>query len=172
MGEEDHALDRYWTALRIQELFKPTGWLVELHTRRTSPSVGHPSSRLDQVAVLVVLVRPPIITITMHSAVVILHFNGDESLGAQQKVVDLAAPVTVAPQQRPVVTENAAKPARNQVLALDPSLQDLLPIGDLPGRHERFRNSPSLAPHGKGTPQPCPPTMLSTSLIPRLPCVL
>src|ERR1700730_356424 len=172
MGEKDSTLDRYWMAAKTQELCELTGWLVELHTRRPSPPVGHPPSQLDPVAVLVVLVRPPVIAITMHGAVVILHLDGNESLGAQQKVVDLTAPITVPPHQRPVITENAAKPGRNHVLALDPSLQDLLPIGDSAGRHERSRNSPSLAPHGKGTTQPRPPTTLGTSLIPRVPGIL
>src|ERR1022692_3427429 len=150
MGKKDQALYRYWAAERIEELFELTGWLVELHARRPSPPVGHPPSRLNQGAVLVVLVRPPVITVTMHGAVVILHLDGDESLRAQQKMVDLTAPVTVAPQQRPVIAEDAAEPGRNQVLALDSGLQDLLPIGDWPGRHGRSRDSTSLAPHGLG----------------------
>src|SRR5450759_6011081 len=115
MGEKDHALYRNWMATRAQEPFKLTGRLVELHARRTSPPVGD-RALLDEVAVAVVLVEPPVVAVAVHGGVAMLPLDGDEPLSAQENMVDLAATVTVAPQQRPVVTEDAAKPGCDYLL--------------------------------------------------------
>src|SRR5260370_34572990 len=104
MSEKDHSLYRYWMSARTQEPFKLAGWLVELHTWRTSSPVGDPPSWLDQVAVLVVLVRPPVIAVAAHGAVVIFNLDGNESLRPQEKMVDFAAAGEVTAQQRPTGT--------------------------------------------------------------------
>jgi len=156
-------------AARVQESFQQAGWLVELPARRASALVGDPLPRLLEVAVLVVLIGPPFVAVAVHGRVEILHLDRDESLRAQQKVVDLTTAVTVAAQQRPVITQGPAEGRRDLGLALHSGLDDLFLIRDLPGRHRRPGNGALLAPHDQDVAQPRQPAALSTSLIPRLP---
>lgn len=117
MGEQDHALYGDWTATGTQELFQEVGWLVELHARRTSASIAD-LAPLNEVAVAVVLLEPPVIAVAVHGGVAVLPLDGDDSSRAQEKMIDLAAPVTVTPQQRPIVTEDARAVPRERGLEL------------------------------------------------------
>ncbi len=76
--------------------------------------------------------------------------DGDESLRTEKQVVDLAAIVAVAAQQGPVVTEDAAKSGRDQLLACYPGRQDLLLVGYAVGRPGRARSLALLAADRKG----------------------
>src|ERR1700683_779534 len=82
-------------------------------------------------------------------------------------MTNLATAVTVTAKQRPVIAEDTAQPGCHLILAFDSGLKDFLPVGRTPGRHGRSRNCPPLAPQRTHAPQPRPPPVLSTSLIPR-----
>ena len=137
------------------------------------PPVDDLRSLPDEVAVVVVLVGPPLIAVAVHGPVDVLALDGEQSPRAQQKMVDLAAAVTVAPQQRPVIPENPAEYGHGYGLALHSGPEDLFLIGGPADRESRPRNAaPPLTPHAQSAPQPHQPAALSTSLIPRLPCLL
>src|SRR5258708_491103 len=87
-------------------------------------------------------------------------------------MINLAAAVTVTAKQRPVIAEDPAQPGCDHILASHSGLEDLLPIGCSLGPPERARDSPPLAPQRNNAPQPRPPPVLSTSLIPCLPRLL
>src|SRR6266700_3812432 len=173
MGEQDYPLHRNRLAARAQEPFQPAGRLVELHARRAPPLVNDLRSLPDEVAVVVVLVGPPLIAVAVHGPVDVLALDGEQSPRAQQKMVDLAAAVTVAPQQRPVIPEDPAEYGHGYGLALHSGPEDLFLIGGPADRESRPRNAaPPLTPHAQSAPQPHQPAALSTSLLPRLPCLL
>ena len=124
MSEDHHALDRDLLAAVAQEPLQLVGGLVELFAGRAAPAVGD-QPLLDQVPVVVVLVALPAVTVDVHGGVDVLHLDGEQARRAQQQVVDLAAPVAVPAQQRPVSTERVAQLRRDPFLPRDPGL-DLL----------------------------------------------
>ncbi len=166
MGKQDQAWHRNWTAPRTQETFKFVSWLVELHARRTSSPVRDPLPLLDEVAIAVVLVKPPVVTVTVHCGVAMFHLDGDESPGSQENMINLTATVLVASQQRPVVTENTAELCRDYLLACHSGRENLFTVSGPAGAYGRSRNAPLLLRQAEDASQPCPPAMLRASLIP------
>src|ERR1022692_327359 len=124
MGKKDHALNRDRMAARAQEALQFAGRLAELHARRAAALVTE-LALPDEIAVAVVLVEPPGITIAVHGRIEVLPLDGDNALRAQQKMVDLAAAVTVSPQQRPAVIEHPAEACHDRLLACYPGREEI-----------------------------------------------
>lgn len=101
--------------------------------------------------------------------VAVLAFDRDQARGAKQQMVDLAAPVAVAPDQRPFVSQNAAEPAGHQLLTFDAGHQDFLLVGQRPGGTRRFGGVPPHPAYGKDAAEPRPPPVPGTG---RIPCLL
>src|SRR6266536_2336062 len=141
MGEKDHPLYRNPVAAGAQEIFELAGWLVELHAWRASPPVTH-LAPLHRVAIAVVFGEPPLVTGAGHGRVAVLALDGKQPAGAQQEVIDLAATVTIAPHQRPLVTKDVAQPGCDQLLTLHSGREDVDLIGGAHRHRRRYRGLP------------------------------
>src|SRR5450631_1618466 len=104
MGEQNQALDFDGLSARPQEILQLVGRLVELDAWR-APAPVTDWAAVHTIAVAVVLVEPPVVSVTVDGGVTMLPLDGDEAAGAEQKMVDLTTPVAVATEQNPVVTE-------------------------------------------------------------------
>ena len=107
MGEDDDALDGCVLAALLEEAFELGGRFVDLLARRASLPVGD-LPLLDEVPVVVVLIGVPAVAVDVNGGVNVLDLDGEQAARPEEQVVDLAAPVAVAVQERPVVGQGAA----------------------------------------------------------------
>ena len=84
---------------------------------------------VDRVAVAVVLVGEPDVTVDADGGIDVLHFDGPEAFRADQQVIDLAACVSVPVEQGPVIVELLAEILGDAQLPRDAGLEDLLGVG-------------------------------------------
>jgi hypothetical protein len=167
VGEQHHALDGYRVAPGAQEVFELAGRFVDLLAGRASPAIGH-FPALNRVAVIVELGEPPVVAGAVNQCVAVLALDGDQSVRAEQQMVDLAAPVAVAPDQRPFVVQNASQPTGHQLLTFDASHQDFLLVSGRSGGMRRFGGVPPCPAGGEDAAKPCPPPVPGTGRVPRL----
>ncbi len=83
----------------------------------------------------------------------------------EQQVVDLAAPVAVAADQRPLVVQDPGQPGRDQLFPLDPGHQDAHLVRVVPSR--RWLGGAPPFPAGReDATQPCGPAVLGAGQVP------
>lgn len=116
MRQQDDAQDCGGSAAGAQELFEQVGGFVQLHARGPAAAVAD-TAMGDQVAEPVELLEAPGVPIAVHGRVEMLALDGNQTWRPDQQVVDLPAPVAIAAQQNPVISECPAEFADDLLLA-------------------------------------------------------
>ena len=147
-----------------EEVFELGGGLVDLLAGRAAALVGQLAA-VHRVAVLVELGVPPVVTRAVHGRVAVLALDRDQPARPEQQVVDLAAPVAVAADQRPLVVQDPGQPGRDQLFPLDPGHQDAHLVRVVPSR--RWLGGAPPFPAGReDATQPCGPAVLGAGQVP------
>src|ERR1700679_1891980 len=113
---------------------------------------------IDRLAIPVVFVSEPDITVDADGGVDVLYLDGPQALRADQQVIDFAAGVAVSVEESPVVAQLLAEFPGDALLPSDAGLEDLLGVG---GDALQHRTTAFVLADLEGEPEPGEP---STSL--------
>ncbi len=105
MGENNDPMNSMNVDAPGEKGLKLISGLVELFTRATPKSVSNRLIGLDEIAVAIVLVAPPVIAVAMNDSINKLNFDGKDPARSKKDLIDFAFRVPIARNQYPVVRQ-------------------------------------------------------------------
>jgi hypothetical protein len=107
----------------------PTGF-AELPGRTAAAAIRERQVPVHAVAVFVIAIDIPAITLAMNDAILVLDFNGMNTAWPDENQIDLSTWIAVALQQRPAIIQKVRKPFEDSLFAgLPLSPDDLVSSG-------------------------------------------